>query len=321
MAASCTKESLLEETPQLIVKEDSTNYYYPSQNDSDSIRIRSLNIDSLSISLFADNSKGNQSAAVYGNYVFLVTKGRSYLYIYSLEEKKLIYSIKMEAFFEYDYLGSDLFHSNQASFGVSFYHPDDPFPLLYISQRAREDRRCFVEVFRIIVNRKGDSYSSIDAQLVQTIYFPAMTEDNSLGNVNCVIDRQNQLMYTYSRNNEKTDHNYGQCKISCFKIPDVGYDFVYLEDQDILSSYMLGCSAVNMQGACIHDGLLYIGQGYKSVGYIYLNVVDLDRKELLGRIDLLEMGVEWEPEGCFFYQGNVMIAAGNNIWEISDFIN
>ena len=321
MAASCTKESLLEEIPPLIIKEDSTSYYYPPQNDSDSIRIRNLNIDSLSISLFADNSKGNQSAAVYGDYVFLVTKGRSYLYIYNLEEKKHIYSIKMEAIFEYDYLGSDLFHSNQASFGVSFYHPDDPFPLLYISQRAREDRRCFVEVFRIIVNRKGNSYSSIDAQLVQTIYFPAMTEDNSLGNVNCVIDRQNQLMYTYSRNNERTDHNYGQCKISCFKIPDVGYDFVYLEDQDILSSYMLGCSAVNMQGACVHDGILYIGQGYKSAGYIYLNVVDLEEKKLLGRIDLLNKGVEWEPEGCFFYQGSVMIAAGSNIWEINNLFN
>ena len=78
---------------------------------------------------------------------------------------------------------------------------------------------------------------------------------------------------------------------------------------------MLDCSAVNMQCGCIVNGILYIGQGYKSAGYIYLNVVDLRRRQLLERIDLIERGVTWEPEGCFFYNGNLMIAEGTNIWE------
>lgn len=88
-----------------------------------------------------------------------------------------------------------------------------------------------------------------------------------------------------------------------------------LEDSDILDSWMLGCKAINMQGGCKKDDILYIGQGYKSVGYIYLNVVDLKRRQLLERIDLLGQGIVWEPEGCFIYNGNLMIAEGTNIWE------
>lgn len=320
MAASCTEESVLVDIPLLVIEEDSTiNDYSPNENP-DSVIVRNVTIDSVAINLYADNSYKNQSAAVYGDYLFLVTKGRGRIYIYNLKEKSFVYTIKLPASSEYDYQGSDLYHSNQASFGIDFYAYDDPFPLLYISQRARSDLRCFVEVFRIVpvMNESGDGYNTIDAQLVQTVFFPAMTQENSLGNVNCVIDSEKQLMYTYSRNNNKEDGNYGECKVSCFNIPPLGQNFVYLEDRDILSSFMLGCSAVNMQGGCIKDGVLYVGQGYKSVGYIYLNVVDLNNNSLLGRIDLLNQGVEWEPEGCFYYHGKVMIAADNNIWEISN---
>lgn len=321
ITASCSEDSVVAGLPPFIIPEDSIERE-TMEEDSVVVPNRTVNIDSISISLFADNSYKNQSAAVYGDYMFLVTKGRGRIYIYNLKEKSLVYTIKLPASSEYDYLGSDLYHSNQASFGIDFYAYDDPFPLLYISQRARSDLRCFVEVFRIVpvLNESGDGYKSIDAQLVQTVFFPAMTQDNSLGNVNCVIDSEKRLMYTYSRNNNKEEDNYGECKVSCFNIPPIGQNYVYLEDRDILSSFMLGCSAVNMQGGCIKDGVLYIGQGYKSAGYIYLNVVDLYNNSLLGRIDLLNQGVKWEPEGCFYYHGKVMIAADNNIWEISNII-
>ena len=72
-----------------------------------------------------------------------------------------------------------------------------------------------------------------------------------------------------------------------------------------------------MQGGSIHNGLLYIGQGYKSAGYIFLNIVDLKKRRLKERIDLLDHGISWEPEGCFIYDGNLMIASGADIWEFS----
>ena len=88
-----------------------------------------------------------------------------------------------------------------------------------------------------------------------------MTESNSLGNVNTVIDRENGLLYTYSRNNTKEDANYRQCKITCFPIPDVHQKDVYLEDDDIKKSFMIDISAVYMQGACIEGDYLYIAGG------------------------------------------------------------
>ena len=115
-------------------------------------------------------------------------------------------------------------------------------------------------------------------------------------------------MYTYSRNNNSGDDNYNKCKISKFTIPDVYQKVVVLEDSDIVSSFMINASALNMQGGCIEHDILYIGQGMASAGYIYLNVVDLEKQELIGQIDLQQFGVGWEPQGCFFYDGSVMLS-------------
>ena len=71
---------------------------------------------------------------------------------------------------------------------------------------------------------------------------------------------------------------------------------------------MIDAKASNMQGGCIVDGRLYIAQGYPAKQYVYLNVVDLREKRLVKRYDLLANGVDWEPEGCFYYDGNVMLA-------------
>ena len=269
------------------------------------------------ISLYSDNSRGNQSAAIFGDYVFLVTDQLNTIHLYNIKNKRYLCKKTFEKKTDLTPGGYVLYHCNQMTCGVDYYAPDDPFPLLYISQRCRSDYRYFVEVYRIMPT-KSDSdndYSAMDAQLVQTIYFPQMSEDNSLGNVNCVIDSNTRMMYTYSRNNDKSAENYRKCKISCFDIPDFHDVETYLEDNDIKSSFMLGCSAVNMQGGCVKDGKLFIGQGSKSAGYIYLNIVDLAEQKLLRRIDLLAQGITWEPEGCFAYNGNIMVCAGKNIWQ------
>ena len=128
-----------------------------------------------------------------------------------------------------------------------------------------------------------------------------------MGNVNCVIDPVTGKMYTYSRNNAAQDDNYQRCKISRFSVPDIYQRTVVLEDADIESSFLIDTKAVNMQGGCIVDGRLYIGQGYPPLE-IFLNVVDLQEETLVRRYNLVNRGVNWEPEGCFFYDGNVMLA-------------
>ena len=213
-----------------------------------------------------------------------------------------------------------IYHCNQSTFGTERYAPDDYFPLLYISQRPRSERRCFTEVFRIIPLFNVDSTALIAfrTELVQEIFFPSMSKENSMGNVNCVIDAKTGWMYTYSRNNHAGDANYEQCKISRFAIPDVHQREVFLEDSDIDHSFMIDVEAVNMQGGCIVNDRLYIGQGYPYVNYVYLNVVDLRKEKLIKRYDLLARGVDWEPEGCFYYDGSVMLAHTDAICRIDE---
>ena len=254
----------------------------------------------------------HQSAAAFGDYAFFVADGRSRVCLYNLKEKRILYTLEMKG------ANGTIYHCNQSSFGFEKYEPNDFFPLLYVSQRAKTDGRCFVEVYRIypLYNEDVSEFESFYVELVQTIYFPKLSYENCMGNVNCVVDRSTRTMYTYSRNNDSTADNYGRCVISRFAIPDVHQKTVILHDEAILSSFMIDADALNMQGGCIQDGILYIGQGYLSVGYIYLNVIDLEKEQLVRRIDLQENRFVWEPEGCFFYDGSVMLAHTSAIWRV-----
>lgn len=317
--------SCAEDDPYDFSKKEVTDFLVESNTqDSDTINEGNLeNEDELDgnfvFSLYADNSYTNQSAAAYNDYLFLVPKFRGRIYMYSLKEKKPLCSYGMEAMKEFNSNAGDIYHCNQTTFGVDFYDSSDPFPLLYISQRARSDKRCFTEVFRITAEKSAqdNEYSSFRLELVQTIYYPPMTEANSLGNVNTVIDRDNSLFYTYSRNNTKEDANYRQCKITCFAIPDIRQKEVYLEDIDIKKSFMLDISAYFMQGACIEGDYLYIARGATSVGYIDVNIVNLKTQKIVRQLDLFHNGYRWEPEGCFFYGGKLMISTGKNLWSLN----
>lgn len=267
----------------------------------------------FTVSPYAEIAYKHQSAAVYGDYAFFVKDGREAIRMYDLVKKDKIYTFTLKR------EDSSIYHCNQSTFGIDKYDPSDFFPLLYISQRVRSEKRCFTEVFRIIPHFNSDSLlSSFKAEKVQEIFFPPMSKDNSMGNVNCVIDPHTGKMYTYSRNNDSKDDNFRQCRISRFAIPDIGQKEVILKDDDIESSFMIGVDAANMQGGCIIGGRLYIGQGYASVKYIYLNVVDLLQEKLIKRYSLLDNGIEWEPEGCFFYDGSVMLSHTKSISRIEE---
>ena len=256
-------------------------------------------------SKYADLDFKHQSAAVYNDYVFFVERCRMSICLYDLSQKAKVYTASFKPVGN-----SGIYHCNQSTFGIVKYDSSDSFPLLYVSQRPKSGTRCFVEVLRIHPKFNEDTTAivSFKVELVQEIYFPQMTKENSLGNVNCVIDVKKGKMYTYSRNNRSGDDNYLQCKISQFSIPDFRKQQVVLEDSDIESSFMIDSFAENMQGACLVDDFIYIAQGYPSANYVYLNVVDLQQQRLVKRYDLLESGVDWEPVGCFFYDGSIMLS-------------
>ena len=177
-----------------------------------------------------------------------------------------------------------------------------------------------MEVYRLLPqwNESLLEYESLEAELVQMIYFPVLTDNNSLGRCNCVIDSSKERMYTYSYNVANPYNSASPdgrlCRISSFKIPDYRKQDVYLEDRDILDSFSANYDATNSQGGVILNGKLFVAQGYASFG-IYLNIFDLEKMKQLSRIDLLASGITWEPEGCFVYNDNLMISTGENIWE------
>lgn len=302
--ASCQKDDFVSHDLILDEIEDLSVTYAPYDNWETTDRIR--------IKQFSPLNFRHQSAAAYGDHALFVTGGRSRICLYNLKTKEVLYTLDLKG------MSSSTYHCNQSSFGIDKYAQDDPFPLLYISQRARSDKRCFIEVYRVSpeFDAKTSDYDFFSVEKVQTILLPQMSYDNSLGNANCVIDSSNGLMYTYSRNNNSTEDNYGQCRITCFSIPKISEKTVVLEDSDIISSFMTDIQAINMQGGCIKDGILYIGQGSAAAGYIYLNIIDLQKELLVRRFNLQDYKVNWEPEGCFFYDGSVMLAHSSAICRI-----
>ena len=314
-AFSCDKAEYDMLEPKLEPESSSPDTVAIYVKPSEDPRLEPAALDEVvTVTQYAELGYEHQSAAVYGDYAIFVKGGKLSMRLFDMARKTRIATLNLKK------EDASLYHCNQSTFGTEKYEPGDYFPLLYISQRSRSERRCLTEVFRIIPLFNADSTAMITfrVELVQEIFFPPMSRENSMGNVNCVIDPGGRWMYTYSRNNNPEDGNYLQCKISRFAIPDIHQREVVLEDTDIESSFMIDTKASNMQGGCIAGGRLYIGQGYPAKKYVYLNVVDLREERLVKRYDLLASGADWEPEGCFYYDGSVMLAHTGAICRIEE---
>ena len=277
------------------------------------------NIDSSKAYLYIDKiyygGIVHQSAACHGDYAFFISSRMSKIMVFNMRTNTIINTFNQEP------LGSNsIYHCNQACFGTQKYSEEDPFPLLYISQFQNSKNRCFLTVFRILPTSSGidQEYTDFTFERIQTVYFPVATDDNSLNNVNAIIDTDHHFIYTYSRNNNSTADNYKKCKISKFNIPNpLETSSKYLSDSDILDSYFIPTEATNMQGGAYHEGLLYISRGMPSIGYINLYVVDLANRRLWYTVDLLNNGFGLEPEGAFIYNDILYIGASRSIFKFS----
>ena len=269
----------------------------------------------LYIDMITRGGMVHQSAACYGNYAFFFSNKMVNTRVFNMRTNTKIFTLKQKA------LGSEnVYHCNQACFGTQKYSEEDPFPLLYISQFQNSNNRCFLTVFRILPTSAGvdQEYTAFAFERIQTIFFPVATDDNSLNNVNAVIDTDHNFIYTYSRNNNSFADNYRKCKISKFNIPNpLESSSVYLSDSDILDSYFIPTEAANMQGGGYHDGLLFIGRGAPKYGYVYLYAIDLASRKLWYTVDLLNNGFGYEPEGAYFYKNDLYIGAGTGIFKFT----
>lgn len=279
-------------------------------------------VDSVGFSLYAKKTVCAQSAACYGDYLVFVSKQVSKMTFYNLKSKMILFTLNLEP--KTEMRGkTDIYHANNSSFGRKKYNEDDPFPLLYVSHRENNMKRGVMDVYRILPIRKTGSadYDSMAVEQVQTIYYPVMTDKNALGSPWTAIEPEHDFMYTYSRNNRSKAPNRGRCRLSKFFIPEIktsSPDSVFLNDSDILESNDLGYNAALSQGACIYHGMMYIAQGVpQKNGKVYIRVVDLGKGELIRTYNLHASGFNEEPEGCFIYNGKLMVATiKKNIYQL-----
>lgn len=270
---------------------------------------------------YANNSKGNQSAAAYGKYLFLVKDKLASVAVYNIEKKSVscVYSMTPRN----DMNGKQtVFHCNQSSFGVEKFIEADSFPLLYVSQRNRTaNEGAILSVFRVNPEFVEGEMVSFSLEEVQTVYFPVMNDSNCLGNPNVAIDTAKKVMYVYSRNNRKEALNRHKAKLTTFKIPTLRdregnvIREVRLSDDDILSSFSSDFSMVSAQGACAKSGMLYIAQVYSNPQYkrgAVLHKINMDSQEHT-TIDLSSLGFKGEIEGCWTYNGNLMFSSSGKM--------
>lgn len=270
----------------------------------------------LYIDQISNEGIAHQSAACYGDYAFFISNKMIDVMVYNMRTSTKIFTLKQ------DPLGTGtIYHCNQACFGTQKYSEEDYFPLLYISQFQNSRNRCFITVFRVLPTSGGvdQEFVAFAFERIQTIFFPVATDDNSLNNVNAIIDADHRCIYTYSRNNNSAAENFRKCKISKFNIPHpIESSSVYLSDSDILDSFFIPLQALNMQGGAYHDGLLYIGRGSPAAGYVDLHVVDLANRKLWFSVDILKDRLfSYEPQGAYFYNGDLYIGASSRIFKFT----
>lgn len=277
-----------------------------------------------------------QSTACYGDYTISINKGVTKMHMRKMTNY-------WGATISLPSQGSDsIYHGNQCNFGTQKYDENDYFPVFYVSCNNNSSGRCFELVYRIETTTNPDTgeFSSFTATLLQTIYLPVMTDENSLGNCNLAIDKQRKLMYTYSRNNREGAPNKGIGRITRFsKIPPLFDDNneliteVYFEDTPtqnptyyIAESFDAGIGGIsNNQGADIWNGRLYMIRGSYEIGYTWLYCIDLLQRNLITLVDIYkaqdekfkELGDDtwkFEPEGLFIWNEDIYISTRASVF-------
>jgi hypothetical protein len=208
-------------------------------------------------------------------------------------------------------------HSNTVCFGAEKYAEEDEFPLLYTnlynSCDGKEDEMWGVCcVYRL--QRAGESFKTTLVQIIE-IGFAHNAElwcSRRIGEGrdmrpfgNFVVDAENGLYHGFVMRDKPHKTRY-----FTFKLPKLsdgllderfGVKRVTLTEGDILSKFDCDYSSY-LQGACVHNGLIYsVEGGTKSyTSPATLTVVDPKALRQILRLSLIYFGLEMEPEFIYF---------------------
>ena len=244
----------------------------------------------------------SQGGACYGKYFIQCYASNPAIEIYDLEKKTYLCKIVNP------YPGTRT-HANTAFFGNQKISPDDYFPLLYIcsgnSTNVNKKPCSFIHAYRIIKYDNADGSEEWDAQYVYTITlsgFGSWTEG--------VIDNDKNLLWVKDNG----------CYYSSFKMPNYEGGNVTIYRDDAITSFSVDPQPFTSspQGHLFHDNKILLVSGTspktQKLAFIVINTLTQTR-ELV--IDLLEIGLDGEPENIFIYKDQLMIGYRGPIYKFN----
>ncbi len=207
-------------------------------------------------------------------------------------------------------------HANVASFGVEKFSPEDPLPVLYVSQchqKTVDGRKDVLYAERIAPDFSGSS-------LVQTIFYDDVNKDFGYA-LQWVIDREKNMLYGYGNTVSNSDP-FNRHRIIKFRLPALSEGpLVALKSEDALENYLIeDVSGFRFnpigQGLYIRKNLLYMPTGVgKAETPSILYVWDLKKRRMRG-VDL-SLCTTGEFEDISYYKGAFYIQGQDGIFKVS----
>ena len=265
-----------------------------------------------------------QDGAIWGGFFFrFKSTGECCVYELSSLIKAGGELAKAFATFRLDRADMLLPHSNAVCFGGEYAIEGDAFPLLYTNiynnyAKAEDRLEGMCCVYRIW--RKGVQFHTELVQLIQV----GFTKDTSLWYSengckdvrpygNFAIDRQSGRYYGFVMRDEANATRYFS-----FRLPKLG-DGCMDEHFGVRRVVLTAANIIDyfdcpyhryLQGACVHDGLLYSLEGFTDdpVNAPALRIIDPQKRAQQAVYALQAFALSIEPELIDFWQGQCYYA-------------
>lgn len=206
-------------------------------------------------------------------------------------------------------------HANVASFGVEKFSPEDPLPVLYVSQCHKKSIDGKKDV--LYAERIAPDFSS--SSLVQTIFYDDVNKDFGYA-LQWVIDLENKMLYGYGNTISNSDP-FNRHRIIKFRLPALSDGpFVVLRSEDALENYLIeDVSGYRFnpigQGLYVRKNLLYMPTGVgKAETPSILYIWDL-KKRRMRAVDL-SLCTTGEFEDISYYEGAFYIQGQDGIFKV-----
>jgi len=235
---------------------------------------------------------GGQDGAIFGDYIFRFgTYGKCY--VHETESKRAV------AEFMLDKSDEIVPHSNAVQFGCEFADKNDEFPLLYTNiynnYAGKENpMKGVCLVYRVMKDGEGFAtklVQKITVDFVEDELWKSGEDVRPYGNF--VIDRDKKRLYAFvMRDKDKA------CRYFAFPLPTLSQgEDIRLKKEDIIEYF--DCPYhYYIQGATCHNGKIYSTEGFNNdrENAPAIRIIDLDKKEQIFYVNLLDMGITEEPE-------------------------